>query len=145
MIVFFDGECGVCNTAVQWIFNHNPKRNIYFCALQSGAAKDFFGDHHESLTALDALVCYSDGTTYHSSDAVLKIAYTLGGIYRLCSYFSITPQFFRNALYRFIAKRRNKWNSTLVCKMPDAELHSQFVHNVQEIRNVVKYSNASLH
>lgn len=43
-IVFFDGDCGVCNFWVQWILERDTKDKFLFASLQSKYGQKFLSE-----------------------------------------------------------------------------------------------------
>jgi predicted DCC family thiol-disulfide oxidoreductase YuxK len=39
IILFYDGDCGLCNSSVQFVLKHRKHNAIYFATLQSDLAK----------------------------------------------------------------------------------------------------------
>ena len=40
-IVFYDGDCGLCNRVVQFILRNERNQKLVFCALQSEFGSNF--------------------------------------------------------------------------------------------------------
>ena len=52
-IVFFDGVCNFCNSTVNYIWDHNPNKDIYFSSLQSDFSKAFFKEKNIDILDLN--------------------------------------------------------------------------------------------
>lgn len=105
-IVFYDGECGFCNSSVQFILNHK-KAPFYFVSLQSSLAKTLLAPYNITIQ-LDTIYYLKNGMLYDKSSAVLQITKRLKGAYPALFVFYILPKFFRDIFYNFIAKRRHR-------------------------------------
>lgn len=104
-IIFFDGDCMLCNKALEVIVRQEKDHQLYFSALQSNFAKEFLKDY----TIPDTLV-YSDGENiYFYSKAVLKISKHLKAPYSWINLLKLLPYSFLDIGYRFIAKHRRKF------------------------------------
>lgn len=125
-IVFYDGDCGFCNTSVQFILKHR-KKDFYFAALQSDYANKKIEKEQGVDIEMNTLYYLEEGKLYEKSTAVLRIARGLKGGYPLFFYFGIIfPRFIRDAVYDFIAKRRNKINPGF-CALPGEEERKYFL------------------
>ena len=105
-IVFYDGDCGLCNRSVQWILSYERKNEIYFSALQSNFAKQFFMERKEPAPDLSTLVFYNGTKFFRKSAAVLRISHYLNFPHFFLKIGWIVPAFIRNGMYDFVAKRR---------------------------------------
>lgn len=126
-VVFYDGDCGFCNTSVQFVLNHR-KRAIYFAALQSGIAKDVLGKRDVSIE-MNTLYFLENGKLYQKSTGALRIARHLKGGYPFLYYIGmIFPKTFRDWIYDQVAKRRHKIKPGY-CAMPTAEERKLFLND----------------
>lgn len=105
-IIFYDGDCGFCNSSVQFILN-KKKRVFYFVALQSDFAKKILSEK-DVVIEMDTIYFLKDGKLYNKSSAALQICKGLKGLYPLLFGFYIIPKFMRDPFYNFIARRRHK-------------------------------------
>lgn len=127
-IVFFDGVCNLCNAAVDRIFRHNKKRDLYYASLQSDFAKRNLPE--ASLHQLDSIVFYSEGKLFYRSDAAIRIAKHLSGAYRLFAGSIIFPRFLRDAVYNFVARNRYKFfGKKSTCRIASADEKKYFIEN----------------
>lgn len=106
-IVFFDGQCNLCNSSVRFIIRQNYKENINFASLQSQA-----GIKIKALAGkakADSLLLLQDNIVYDHSTAALKIAAQLEFPWHLLRIFILIPKPARDAIYNFIARNRYRW------------------------------------
>lgn len=127
-IVFFDGECGVCNFWVQWILERDKKDEFLFASLQSDFGQKFLTERGLETQQFNTLYLWKPQQYYLiKSKAVLKITDILGGIYKLLSLTGkIFPTFFGNTIYDLISKNRMKLASQK-CFLPDAHQKKKFI------------------
>jgi predicted DCC family thiol-disulfide oxidoreductase YuxK len=127
-VILFDGVCGLCNSSVNYIIDHDYKNKFVFAALQSDIAKKLLEPHNISNEALNSIILIHEGKVYQKSDAVLIIVKRLKGISRLLLLGYIVPRFLRNILYDFVAKRRYRWFGKYdACRMPTPEMKAKFL------------------
>lgn len=124
-IVFYDGECGFCNTSVQFILNKR-KYPIYFAPLQSDIAKDTMRSRGITIE-MNTLYYLEDNRLFDRSTAALRIARYLKGGYPALYYLGILfPRVFRDWVYDQVAKRRHKIKPGY-CAMPTPEERKLFL------------------
>jgi predicted DCC family thiol-disulfide oxidoreductase YuxK len=127
-IVLFDGICNLCNGAINFIIDHDPKGKFKFAALQSDFGQQKLAELGYDQKDLDSLVLLEDEQVYKKSTAALKIANELNGLYPMLYLLIILPPFIRDAVYDLIARNRYKWfGKRDTCRMPTPELRSRFV------------------
>jgi predicted DCC family thiol-disulfide oxidoreductase YuxK len=123
-IIFYDGECGLCDRSIQFVMRHDKKRRFRFAALQSDFAAKTLG---KDLT-FDSFVFYEHGKARYRSSAALHMFRTLGGAWSLLYGLMIIPPFIRNAVYDFVARNRYKWFGKYdSCKIPTPEQRALFL------------------
>ncbi len=125
-IIFFDGVCNLCNGAVNFVIDRDPKGLFKLAPLQSEIATDYLDEGR--ISKLDSIVLYEDGKIYEKSTAALRIAKELNGAWFLLYAFIIIPPFIRNFLYNFIAKNRYKWfGKRETCRLPSQDIQDRFL------------------
>ncbi|MCU0431187.1 MAG: DCC1-like thiol-disulfide oxidoreductase family protein [Cytophagaceae bacterium] len=125
-IVYFDGVCGMCNAAVDFIMKRDNRQLFFFSPLQGETARKQIG--LKELEKLDTVYYQKGDQLYTKSSAALQIAWTLGGAYRLCMIAWIIPPFLRNLIYDFIAARRYKWfGKKEECRIPSPDERKRFL------------------
>ncbi|MEE6450569.1 DCC1-like thiol-disulfide oxidoreductase family protein [Gottfriedia acidiceleris] len=107
-IILFDGECILCNGAVQFIIKHDQKGYFHFAALQSSFGGNLKKDHPE-LSSIDSIILVQNGNIKIESSAALSIAKNLEGWPKFFYTFIIIPKTIRDFLYRLIARNRFKF------------------------------------
>ena len=126
-IVFYDGDCGFCNSSVQFILDRR-KREVHFAALQSNIAQNLLGKRGVEIK-MNTLYYLEGSKLYSKSTAALKITRHLKGGYPLLYGVGIMfPKAFRDWVYDQIAKRRHKIRPGL-CAMPKPEEKKLFIDN----------------
>ncbi len=125
-IVLFDGVCNLCNAAVNFIIDRDPRAVFHFAPLQSDIGQALTRQWH--LEHEDTIVLVEDGRCYVRSTAALRIARRLGGAWPLLSVLLAVPAPLRDAAYRFVARHRYRWFGTRdACRLPTPELRSRFL------------------
>ena len=128
VLVMFDGVCNLCNGFVQFVIRRDPKERFMFASLQSDFAHEQLRRHRLDPRALHSVIVIDDGKMYRQSDAVLRVAGYLPGLWPMMKVFLIVPRFIRDSVYNVIAKARYRWfGRREACMIPDASLRSRFL------------------
>ncbi|MDR6459251.1 putative DCC family thiol-disulfide oxidoreductase YuxK [Chryseobacterium vietnamense] len=126
-IVFFDGDCGVCNFWVQWILERDKKDQFMFASLQSDFGQQFLSERGLETNVFNTMYLWKPGRYYLiKSRAVLEIANLLGGIYKLSFIGKIIPAFLRDKAYDLISRNRMKL-ANQKCYLPDQHQKKKFI------------------
>jgi predicted DCC family thiol-disulfide oxidoreductase YuxK len=123
--VFFDGVCGLCNQAVDFILAEDGESSFRFAPTQGETAKSL--DREE--VSLGKSMALQDGDSiYTRSDAVLRIAAGLGGVWRILSWLSIIPRPVRDLVYEGVQMNRYRvFGKKDSCRMPSPAERSRFL------------------
>ncbi len=126
--VLFDGVCNLCNSAVNFIIDRDPKGRFKFAAIQSAPGQSLLARHNATvLASLKTLALIDGGKIYSRSTAALRIARHLGGLWPTLYWMIIVPAPIRDALYDWIAGNRYRWfGKRDHCRIPTAQLSSRF-------------------
>lgn len=125
IIIFYDGECGFCNSSVQFVLKHRKHNQIYFATLQSDLAKRVLSNKGVEIK-LDTLYYLKNNEVYHKSTAGLRITSELKFPYPLLKILFVVPKFIRDVVYSFIAKRRHNIQNGF-CVLPTEEEKELFI------------------
>lgn len=125
-VIFFDGICNLCNGAVNFIIDRDPKQKFQFASLQSTKAKELLPN---KLLDVDSIILLTkEGKLYNKSRAALEIAKNLSGFWFLLYIFKIIPRFISDGVYDLIAKNRYKWfGKRDTCRVPTSQLQERFL------------------
>ena len=127
-VILFDGVCNLCNASVQFIIKRDKKQIFRFAALQSQFGQKVVDSFNLSDKKIDSVILLENNSVKIKSEAALRIAKQLGGIYSLLYVFIILPKFFRNSVYDFIARNRYSWfGKNESCMIPTPELKRLFI------------------
>lgn len=127
-IILFDGECNLCNSAVQFIIKRDKKKRYKFASLQSAAGKKLTAAYNVPQN-YDSIVLIENGKAWLKSAAVLRVSRHLTGFWRFLYPLLAVPGFIRNSIYDIVARNRYKWfGKQNECWVPDAELTTRFIN-----------------
>jgi predicted DCC family thiol-disulfide oxidoreductase YuxK len=132
-ILFYDGMCGLCDRAVQFVLRHDRRQRFRFAALQSEVARAVLARRGRVASALDTMYVLLDCGTpserlLSRSDGVLEALRQLGGWWRIPALARVLPRALRDRAYAFIADRRYRWFGRHdQCTMPSPAVRVRFI------------------
>lgn len=126
-VVFFDGDCGVCNFWVQWILERDKKNQFMFASLQSDFGQQFLSERGLNTKVFNTMYLWKPNQYYlEKSRAVLKIADLLGGIYKLSMIGKLIPKSLSDKVYDKVSENRMKL-ANQKCYLPTPEERKKFI------------------
>ncbi|WP_010098286.1 thiol-disulfide oxidoreductase DCC family protein [Ornithinibacillus scapharcae] len=128
-IIFFDGECNLCNSSVQFVIKRDPKGIYQFASLQSDFGQQVILKHRLPKE-IDSFIYLEGGTLHIKSTAALKVCKGLSGLWKVLYVFIIVPKPIRNLVYECIARNRYKWfGKRESCMIPTPDMRDRFIDN----------------
>eukprot|EP01090_Pellita_catalonica_P004880 TRINITY_DN14693_c0_g1_i1.p1 TRINITY_DN14693_c0_g1~~TRINITY_DN14693_c0_g1_i1.p1 ORF type:complete len:133 (+),score=17.72 TRINITY_DN14693_c0_g1_i1:40-438(+) len=128
-VVLYDGECGVCNRAVNFVIDRDPKGKVAFASLQSLVGKNYLEKFHLKED-LSTMVLVEGEKCYTKSSAVLRTMLYLTFPWFLLYVLIIIPWFIRDWGYAGFAKIRTKIPLKKSCRIPSQEILSRFIEDI---------------
>ncbi|NJN21586.1 MAG: DUF393 domain-containing protein [Leptolyngbya sp. RL_3_1] len=139
-IIFFDGECLLCNGFVDLLLRLDTAGIFAMAPLQgptaqrllpprSDRAEDWSMYYLETAAgSTQAADIEETGTLYSQSDAAIAVMARLGGIWSVLSWIRLIPRALRNAIYRIIARNRYRWfGRRATCRRPSPQEQARFL------------------
>ena len=124
-ILFFDGDCGLCNRIVRFLTKRDRCRRLYFAPLQGTTAEAIVPSKYRELLST---VVYNrahadkEHSLHVRSDAVLLALIDIGSFWRifaLCA--RVLPVRFRDWCYNRIANNRSRIFGKETCSLSTKE------------------------
>jgi predicted DCC family thiol-disulfide oxidoreductase YuxK len=132
-IVLYDGVCGLCNRAVQFLLKRDRHDRLQFASLQSDLAARVLNRHGMNPKGLDtvyAVLNYGEPneTLLAKGDAFLFFAGVIDGVWSVASVVKVVPRPVRNWLYDFVARHRYQvFGKSESCMLPDPKQRHKFL------------------
>ncbi len=127
ILILFDGYCHLCSRTVQVILKFDKKRKFVFAPLSSTTGIHFKEKYHITKQT-DSVILIKANVCNIKSEAVLEIADSLGGLFKLLLIFRIIPRKWRDKLYDCVARNRFRWfGKRSSCLMPPKGQEQQFL------------------
>jgi predicted DCC family thiol-disulfide oxidoreductase YuxK len=126
-ILFFDGVCGLCNKAVDFVLVRDRQGSIKFAPLQGDTARQLLSPR--DLEKLDTMILWVEGRAYRKSAAAVRILWRLSpGWQVLGTLLWLIPLPVRNLGYSLVARNRYRiFGKRETCRFPTAEEKLRFL------------------
>jgi len=115
-VLLFDGACGLCRRVVRWLLRLDGRGRLRFAPLQGAPAQAFLAAHGRPAAEFDSLIFVPDWSRRERPDFLERTAGAIaalracGGRGRwLAALLAVWPRAWRDAGYRFVARRRRRW------------------------------------
>ena len=126
-IVFFDGDCTICNASVDFILRHDKRDEFLFAPLQGETARSLLPPLPANSDDWSMMLIDERGT-FDRSDAALRVAARLGGSWSLAGLALHLPRWLRDGVYRFIARNRHGFfGDRDICRVPTEAEQPRFL------------------
>jgi predicted DCC family thiol-disulfide oxidoreductase YuxK len=127
MIVYFDGVCGLCNRAVDFLLAHDKEARLLFAPLQGESARSNLPV--TDIRLLQSLVVVDETRVFRKSDGVLHAISALGGgWWALGITLRLIPRTLRDFIYDIIASNRYAWfGQRETCRLPTPDERRRFL------------------
>jgi predicted DCC family thiol-disulfide oxidoreductase YuxK len=131
-VLLYDGSCGVCSQAVQWVLAHERAHSLRFAPLESAVGSELraragVASDVDSLLWIE--LCDGHAHAEIRSSAMLRVLGYVGGPWRLFSVLRFVPAFVRDAGYRAFAKVRYRIRAQS-CLVPTARERARFLGSI---------------
>jgi predicted DCC family thiol-disulfide oxidoreductase YuxK len=104
-IIFYDGECGMCDRFVTFCLKWDQQQNLNYAPLQGTTAKTALPQ--KLVENIQSVVCLDQGEIFTHSSAVIRVLWKLQGFWSFCgSLLYFMPRVLRDFGYRLIARYR---------------------------------------
>ena len=129
-VILFDGYCNLCNSQVNSILRLDSKKFFYFSNLDSSFSKKVIKENKVESLEGNTIILYHNNKIIIKSNAAIKIAYLLGGFFKIFIIFKILPNFIRDGIYDVISRNRYRWfGKSDSCYIPKKEILDRFIND----------------
>jgi predicted DCC family thiol-disulfide oxidoreductase YuxK len=113
-VLFFDGECGLCNRLVRMLLRLDQRARLKFAPLQSPVAQEYLRTHGLPVADFESLVLVPDWERRHHpeflvrTDGAIAALRAVGGFFPrvLAGALAVLPRPLRDAGYRLVGRWR---------------------------------------
>ncbi|MBM4074313.1 MAG: DUF393 domain-containing protein [Planctomycetes bacterium] len=117
-ILFFDGDCGLCNRAVDFVLKRDQKCKVQFAPLQGETARQLLPESDTS--DLNSMVVLLNGKRYRKSAAAVRLLWQLGLFWKVMgALLWLIPLPLRDFGYFLVASNRYRFfGKKESCRLP---------------------------
>jgi len=127
-VVIFDGDCGLCQSSVQFMLRNDPREVLRFAPRQSAAGQELLVRSGFADASPNSVVLVEGNRASTQSTAVLRIARYLRFPWNLAALFTIIPAPLRDTLYGWVARNRFRWSKKApACRLPTERERKRFL------------------
>ena len=129
IVILFEGYCNFCNRQVNSFLRFDSKKFFYFSNLDSSFSKKVIKENKVESLEGKTIILYHNNKIIIKSNAAIKIAYLLGGFFKIFIIFKILPNFVRDWIYDVISRNRYRWfGKSDSCYIPKKEILDRFIN-----------------
>ncbi|CAF23415.1 thiol-disulfide oxidoreductase DCC family protein [Candidatus Protochlamydia amoebophila] len=130
-LVFYDGECGLCDSLVQFLIKIDHDKQFAFAPLQGETAKQRLSHLPFTARNIDTLIFIENFKSPHfkiciSSQAVFRICWLIGKGWTFLGLLYFLPSFLFDWIYRLVARYRHRFMSKAECPLPLSDQKDRF-------------------
>jgi predicted DCC family thiol-disulfide oxidoreductase YuxK len=131
-LVFYDGNCGLCDRIVQFVFNKDKHQLFVFAPLQGETASRYLKDLPPEIRFTDSLILIENYQSsyprvYILAKGALRIAWLLRWPWMLFGWLFIFPGWVFDWAYRFVASNRHSFFPQDQCFVPPSNQKDRFL------------------
>ena len=127
-IVLFDGDCGLCDRAIQVLVRIDRKRALRYAPLQGETARRLRERDSDIPDDVSTIAFVENDRVLVRSRAAFAILRHVGGPWRALLLFSWLPVWLTDAIYRLIARTRYPiFGKRDTCRVPTAAERELFL------------------
>jgi predicted DCC family thiol-disulfide oxidoreductase YuxK len=131
-LVFYDGQCGLCDRIVQFLLKTDKRQQFVFAPLQGSTAAVVLKDLPSEMKQVDSLILVENFQTpqekfYVLGKGAFRICWLLGGAWSLLGWISFLPGWLYNWGYRLVARNRQRFFKQDRCLLPDPSAKHRFL------------------
>lgn len=124
----FDAHCLLCNGWVRFLLRHDNKAVFRFASIQGAEGRRLLADAGLEVSGLQTLLLVDGDRTWQHTAAIFRVLHALGWPWRMAWLAWLVPSFFRDPLYRLVARNRYRvFGRTEVCMLPPPQHASRFL------------------
>jgi predicted DCC family thiol-disulfide oxidoreductase YuxK len=126
-VLFFDGVCGLCSQAVDFVLKRDPEGVFQFSPLQGETARTLLTP--ADLEDLNSMVLWVEGRSYRKSAAAVRVLWQLGPGWQLIgTLLWLIPLPLRNLAYSLVAANRYRiFGKKETCRLPTLDERARFL------------------
>lgn len=127
-LMVFDGYCGLCSRAVQFVLRHDRNAVFRYVPAQTPLGTAIYQQYGLDAQNYETFILVCAGRGYFASDAAIELARRLPFPWSLGVALGILPKRWRDGLYFLVARNRMRlFGRSVACYLPSPENRSRFL------------------
>ncbi|MEW6683878.1 MAG: DCC1-like thiol-disulfide oxidoreductase family protein [Nitrospirota bacterium] len=127
-LILYDGVCRLCTGTVLFVIKRDRRKRFRFASMQSPLGQRLLRSVGLSPDELKTFVLVDESRHFTKSEAALRVAADLGGLWRAVSLLRVIPGPIRDGVYDWVARNRYRWFGRLdQCLVPVPDVLDRFV------------------
>lgn len=127
-IILFDAECVLCSRNAQFVLTHDKARRFRLASMQGEVGAALYREQGLDPRDPISILLIEGDRVRQDSDAVLRIYEALGFPWRLLGGLRVVPTFFRDLVYRWVARHRYRlFGKRPTCWVPPPEYRDRLL------------------
>lgn len=131
-LVFYDGDCGLCDRSVRWLLDHDRDGVFHFAPLGGETAGKALERFEPQLEGVDSLVLLErerdEEQVFIRSRAIFRLISLVPSRLRWLRGFGVLPRWLTDLGYRFVARiRKRVFGPPDSCRAPTPEERLRFL------------------
>lgn len=131
-LVFYDGDCGLCDHIVQFLLERDKEEIFVFSSLQGETAAQYLKHLPAEIRFTDSLILIENYKSSYprvsiQSKGVLRIAWLLGWPWILLGWLSFFPGWLFDWAYALVAANRHRIFRDAACVISFGEHKDRFL------------------
>jgi predicted DCC family thiol-disulfide oxidoreductase YuxK len=127
-LMVYDGFCGLCSRAVQFVLRHDKAGKFRFLQAQSDIGTALYRHYGLDAHSYETFIVLVDGRPYFASDAALELLRQLGLPWSLGLAGRLVPRALRDRAYFWLARHRMRFfGRTEGCYLPGPQDRERFL------------------
>ena len=123
-----DAHCALCAKGAAWIARNDHAEEFRIVPIQSLLGRALLTENGLDPDDPASWLFVENGATYGSLDALIRVGWRLGGMWKALAILRILPRPMRDRLNRTVARRRYDWFGRAdMCAMPDPEVQRRLI------------------
>jgi len=127
-VCVMDARCSLCARGAKWIAHNDRSEEFKIVPLQSDLGIALMKHYAMDPTDPTSWLYLEEGQVWTSLDALIRVGYRLGRVWKVVLILRVLPRGFRDFLYRAVARNRYRWFGVAdLCSLPDPELQKRLM------------------
>jgi predicted DCC family thiol-disulfide oxidoreductase YuxK len=127
-LMIYDGFCGLCSRAVQFVLRHDKRGQFRFLPAQSELGTALYRHYGLDAESYETFIVLANGIPSFASDAALDLLPWLGPPWSLGRIGRLVPRGLRDQFYFWIARNRMRFfGRSEACHLPAPEHRDRFL------------------